>query len=85
MANGHRNGHSIVAPPLEAVVCESMMAEGSKNALLKDPPYPFPGFGPRESSKQEQVPFPPSPPVPDEGEEHGEEEEEGEEEGRNRG
>jgi len=78
-ANGHGNGHDVVAPPPEAVVRETTtMAEGGKDAPLKDLPYPFPGFGPRESSEQEQVPFPPSPPVPDdegvEGEHDGEQE-----------
>jgi hypothetical protein len=42
------------------------MAEGEKNAPLKNLPYPFPGFGPRDSSEQEQIPFPPSPAVPEE-------------------
>jgi hypothetical protein len=42
------------------------MAEGDKTAPLKNLPYPFPGFGPRESSEQEQIPFPPSPAVPEE-------------------
>ena len=80
-ANGHGNGHDVVAPPPEAVVRETTTAEGGKDAPLKNLPYPFPGFGPRESSEQEQVPFPPSPPVPDEGVEGKDDEEEGEEEG----
>ena len=82
VANGHGNGHDVVAPPPEAVVRETTMAEGGKNAPLKDLPYPFPGFGPRESSEQEQeqVPFPPSPPVPDEGVEGEPDEEEEEDE-----
>jgi hypothetical protein len=42
------------------------MAEGDKNASLKDLPYPFPAFGPRDSNDQQQIPFPPSPAVPEE-------------------
>jgi hypothetical protein len=49
------------------------MVEGDKNAPLKNLPYPFPGFGPRvgprlprDSDEQEQIPFPPSPAVPEE-------------------
>jgi hypothetical protein len=74
-ANAHDNGHDVVAPPPEAVVRETTIVEGGKNAPLKDLPYPFPGFGPRDSSEQEQIPFPPSPAVPDEGAEaeHGDE------------
>jgi hypothetical protein len=41
------------------------MAEGEKNAPLKNLPYPFPGFGPRDSNEQEQIRFPPSPAVPE--------------------
>ena len=37
------------------------MAEGDKNVLL-----PLPGFGPKDSSEQEQIPFLPSPTVPEE-------------------
>ncbi|KAF8497819.1 hypothetical protein F5888DRAFT_1906594 [Russula emetica] len=40
--------------------------EGDKNAPLENLPYPFLGFGPRDSSEQEQIPFPPSPAVPEE-------------------
>jgi len=60
------------------------VAEGDKNAPLKNLPSPFPGFGPRDSSEQEQVPFPPSPAVPEEsaeGHDDDEEEEEVEVEG----
>ncbi|KAH9953468.1 hypothetical protein BC827DRAFT_134941 [Russula dissimulans] len=82
-ANGHGHGPEVVAPPPEALVRETTMVESDKNAPIKNLPYPFPGFGPRESSEQEQIPFPPSPPVPDndvegEHEEEGEEGEEGE-------
>jgi hypothetical protein len=35
------------------------MTEGEKNAPLKNLPYPFPGFGLRDSNEQEQIPFPP--------------------------
>ena len=80
-ANGHGNGHDIVAPPPEARVRETTMTEGGKNSPLKNLPYPFSGFGPRESSEQEQIPFPPSPPVPEEGAEGEHHDEEGEEEG----
>ncbi|KAI9453375.1 hypothetical protein F5148DRAFT_1277448 [Russula earlei] len=77
-ANGHGNGHEVVAPPPEALVHETTKTEGDKSAPLKTLPYPFPGFGPRESSEQEQIPFPPSPPVPDDGVEGEHEEGEGE-------
>jgi hypothetical protein len=80
VANGHGNGHDVVAPLPEAVVRETTVVEGGKNAPLKNLPYPFPGFGPRESSEQEQVPFPPSPAMPDEGVE-GENDDEEEDEG----
>jgi hypothetical protein len=40
------------------------MAEGEKNAPPKDLPYPVPGFGPRDSTEQEQIPFLPSLAVP---------------------
>ncbi|KAN0115701.1 hypothetical protein V8E52_006647 [Russula decolorans] len=56
-ANGHRNGQEGITPPPEALVHEKSMAEGEKNAPLKDLPYP---------SEQEQIPFPPSPAVPEE-------------------
>ena len=76
-ANGHGNGQEGITPPPEALLHEKSMAEGDKNAPLKNLPYPFPGFGPRESSEQEQIPFPPSPAVPEESAGgHGEEEEE---------
>jgi hypothetical protein len=65
-ANGHGNGEEGITPPPEALVHEKSMAEGEKNAPLKDLPYPFPGFGPRDSIEQEQIPFPPSPAVPEE-------------------
>ena len=42
------------------------MAKGEKNAPLKNLPYPFTGFGPRDSGEQEQIPFPPSSVVPEE-------------------
>jgi hypothetical protein len=53
--------------------------QGEKNAPLKNLPYPFPGFGPRDNSEQEQIPFPPSPAVPEEsaGGHNDEEEDEG--------
>ncbi|KAI0299996.1 hypothetical protein B0F90DRAFT_1926006 [Multifurca ochricompacta] len=82
--NGHGQGQESVALPPEARVRETI-TEGGKNAPLKKLPYPFPGFGPRESSEQEQIPFPPSPSLPDEGEEgkhdddeQGEDQDEGE-------
>ncbi|KAN0115698.1 hypothetical protein V8E52_006644, partial [Russula decolorans] len=81
-ANGHGNGQEGITPPPEALVHEKSMAEGEKNAPLKDLPYPFPGFGPRDSSEQEQIPFPPSPAVPEEsagGHDDDEEEVEGDE------
>jgi hypothetical protein len=54
------NGQEGITPPPEALVHEKSMAEGDKNTSLKTLPYPFPGFGPRDSSEQEQIPFPPS-------------------------
>jgi hypothetical protein len=78
--NGNGHGQEVIAPPPEALVRERTTLEGDKNAPLKDLPYPFHGFGPRDSSEQEQIPFPPSPAVPDEGVGHEEEEEEEEEE-----
>lgn len=80
-ANGQGQGQDVVPPLPEAHVRDTMM-EGGKHAPIKHLPYPFPGFGPRESSEQEQIPFPPSPGLPDEGEEgehdgEGEEDEEG--------
>ncbi|KAI9439198.1 hypothetical protein H4582DRAFT_2119755 [Lactarius indigo] len=79
-ANGHGQGQGQeVVPPLpEAHVRETTM-EGGKHAPIKTLPYPFPGFGPRESSEQEQIPFPPSPGLPDEGEGEHDGEDEGEE------
>jgi hypothetical protein len=64
-ANGHGNGQEVITPPPEALVHEKSMAEGDKIAPLKNLPYPFPGFGPRDGSEQEQIPFPPSPAVPE--------------------
>ncbi len=60
-ANGH--GQEGITLPPDAVVHEKSVAEGDKNAPLKNLPYPFPGFGPRDSSEQEQIPLPPSPAV----------------------
>ncbi|KAF8465157.1 hypothetical protein DFH94DRAFT_360910 [Russula ochroleuca] len=77
------NGHEqevIAPPPEEALDHEKTTPEGDKDAPLKNLPYPFPGFGPRDSSEQEQIPFPPSPAVPDEGAGGHEDEEEEEEE-----
>ena len=59
------NGKEGITPPPEAVLHEKSMAEGEKNAPLKNLPYPFTGFGPRDSNEQEQIPFPPSPAVPE--------------------
>jgi hypothetical protein len=64
-ANGHGNGQEGITPPPDALLHEKSMAEGDKNAPLKNLPYPFPGFGPRDSNEQEQIPFPPSPAVPE--------------------
>lgn len=75
-ANGH--GQEVVPPLPEARVRETTM-EGGKHAPIKNLPYPFSGFGPRESSEQEQIPFPPSPGLPDEGEGEHDGEDEGEE------
>jgi len=60
------NGQEGITPPPEALLHEKSMAEGGKNSPLKNLPYPFPGFGPRDSNEQEQIPFPPSPAVPEE-------------------
>jgi hypothetical protein len=65
-ANGHGNGQEGITPPPEALIHEKSVAEGERNAPVKNLPYPFPGFGPRDSSEQEQIPFPPSPAVPEE-------------------
>src|SRR6266566_2335358 len=54
------NGHEGINPPPEGLVQEKSKAEGDKNAPLKNLPYRFPGFGPRDSSEQEQIPFSPS-------------------------
>ncbi|KAF8494391.1 hypothetical protein F5888DRAFT_1805571 [Russula emetica] len=51
--NGRGNG-------LEGITHEKSMAEDDKNAPLKNLPYSFPGFGPRDSGEQQQIPFPPS-------------------------
>ncbi|KAN0115718.1 hypothetical protein V8E52_006664 [Russula decolorans] len=62
-ANGHGNGQEGISPPPEAL----------------DLQYPFPGFGLRDSSEQEQIPFPPSPAIPEESAGgHDDNEEEGE-------
>ena len=42
------------------------MAEGDKNAPLKNLLYRFAGFSPQDSNEQEQIPFAPSPSVPEE-------------------
>ena len=80
--DGQGQGQEVVPPLPEARVRETTI-EGVKHSPIKNLPYPFPGFGPRESSEQEQIPFPPSPGIPDEGAEgdhegEGEEEDEGE-------
>ncbi|KAF8261984.1 hypothetical protein EI94DRAFT_1809524 [Lactarius quietus] len=80
-ANAQGQGQDVVPPLPEARVRETTL-EGGKAVPIKDLPYPFPGFGPRESSEHEQIPFPPSPGIPDDGVEgdhegEGEEEEEG--------
>src|SRR5258707_8708849 len=75
-ANGHGNGQEVIIPPPEALVHEKSMAEGDKSAPFKNLPYPFPGFGPQDGSEQEQIPFPPSPAVPEESAGGHEEEEE---------
>ena len=77
--NGNGHDQEVIAPPPEALVRERTTPEDDKNAPLKNLPYPFHGFGPRDSSEQEQIPFPPSPAVPDEGAGGHEEEEEEEE------
>jgi hypothetical protein len=66
--NGHGNGREVITPPPGALVHEKWVAdlEGDKNAPLKNLPYHFPDFGPRDSGEQEQIPFPPSPAVPEE-------------------
>lgn len=73
---GQGQGQDVVSPLPEAHVRETTI-EGGQHAPIKNLPYPFPGFGPRESSEQEQIPFPPSPGIPDNGEEgdQGDEEE----------
>ena len=40
------NGQKCITPPPEALVHEKSMAEGEKNASVKDLPYPFPAFDP---------------------------------------
>jgi hypothetical protein len=57
-ANGHRNGQEGMTPPPEALVHEKSMAEGDKNAPLKNLPYPFPGFGPRDKQPARADPVP---------------------------
>jgi hypothetical protein len=76
-ANGHGHGQDV--QPLPEVRVRESTTEDGKAVPVKDLPYPFPGFGPRESSEQEQIPFPPSPGLPDDGAE-GDHEGEGEEE-----
>jgi hypothetical protein len=69
-------GQDVVQPLPEVRVRETTMEGGIP---IKDLPYYFPGFGPRESSEQEQIPFPPSPGIPGDGvEREGEDEEGGE-------
>ena len=60
------NGQEGSTPPPETLLHEKSMVEGDKNSPIKNLPYPFPGFGPRDSNEQEQIPFPPSPAVPEE-------------------
>ena len=57
-ANGHGNGQEGITTPPKALLHEKSMTEGDKNAPLRNFPYPFPGFGPRDSNEQEQIPFP---------------------------
>ena len=83
-ANGHGNGQEGIIPPPDALVHEKTMTEGDNNAPLKNLPYPLPGFGPhvQDSNEREQVPFPPSPAVPEESTRgHDDDEEEAEVEG----
>jgi hypothetical protein len=51
------NGQKCITPPPEALVHEKSMAEGDKNASVKDLPYPFPAFDPRDSNEQKQIRF----------------------------
>ena len=44
------NGKEGITPPHEAVLHEESIAEGEKNAPLKNLAYPFAGFGPRDSN-----------------------------------
>jgi len=60
------NGQEGITPLPDSLIHEKSMAEGKKNAPLKNLPYPFTGFGPQDSSEQERIPFPPSPVVPEE-------------------
>jgi hypothetical protein len=81
-ANGHGTGQEGITPPPEALLHKKSIAESEKSTPLKNLPYPFPGFGPRDSGEQEQIPFPPSPVVPEESTGgHDDEEEEVEVEG----
>ena len=57
-ANGHGNGQEGITPTPEALLHEKSMTEGEKNAPLRNILYPFPGFGSRDSSEQEQISFP---------------------------
>jgi hypothetical protein len=70
--------------PANKVLSSPATFEGTA-VPVKNMPYPFPRFGPRESSEQEQIPFPPSPGLTNDGAEgdhegkgEGEEEKEGE-------
>jgi hypothetical protein len=69
------NGHGLVtASPPVAHLHETKATEGAK-APIKNLPYPFSGFGSRDSTEKEQIPFPPSPGlIEGEGGEHGDEE-----------
>ena len=59
-------GQEGITPPPDALIHEKSMVEGEKSAPLKSLPYPFTSFGPRDSGEQQQIPFPPSPAVPEE-------------------
>ena len=52
------NGQEGITPPPDALIHEKSAVEGEKSAPLKNLPYPFTGFGPRDSGEQEQIPFP---------------------------
>ena len=59
-------GQEGITPPPDAFIHEKSTVEGEKNPPLKNHLYSFIGFGPRDSGEQEQIPFPPSPTVPEE-------------------